>query len=99
MRASPLVAVDDLVKVYPAKGKQPAVEAVRGKPNSSISVMCKLASKGEADLELWAATRHAAALSDLLQTRIVFELKPGRRASKTRRRAHALVPPGARTHR
>src|SRR3982751_4367690 len=25
------------------------VEAIRGKPNSSISVMCKLVSKGEAD--------------------------------------------------
>ena len=30
MRASPLVAVDDLVKVYPARGKQPAVQALRG---------------------------------------------------------------------
>ncbi|MEO8481306.1 MAG: Ppx/GppA phosphatase family protein [Acidobacteriota bacterium] len=44
----------------------------------------RMAAKGNADLELWAAARHAAALSDLLETAILFELKPRSRASKAK---------------
>ena len=45
------------------------VEAVRSKPNSSISVMCKLASKGQADVVISAGNTGACVASAQLRMR------------------------------
>src|SRR5687767_11643647 len=45
------------------------VEAVRGKPNSSISVMCRLASKGEADAVISAGNTGACVAAAQLRMR------------------------------
>src|SRR4051812_47485960 len=47
------------------------VEAVRGKPNSSISVMCKLASKGEADAVISAGNTGACVAASQLRMRLL----------------------------
>src|SRR5258707_8718007 len=49
----------------------PPVEAVRSKPNSSISVMCKLASKGEADEVVLAGEKGAWVGGVDVRTRVV----------------------------
>ena len=45
------------------------VEAIRGKPDSSISVMCKLASKGEADVVISAGNTGACVAAAQLRMR------------------------------
>src|SRR5882724_2930930 len=45
------------------------VEAIRGKPDSSISVMCKLASKGEADVVISAGNTGACVAAATLRMR------------------------------
>jgi len=45
------------------------VEAVRGKPNSSIAVMCKLAAKGEADVVISAGNTGACVAAAQLRMR------------------------------
>jgi glycerol-3-phosphate acyltransferase PlsX len=47
----------------------PPVEAIRNKPNSSISVMCKLASKGEADVVISAGNTGACVAAAQLRMR------------------------------
>lgn len=47
----------------------PPVEAIRSKPNSSISVMCKLASKGEADVVVSAGNTGACVAAAQLRMR------------------------------
>jgi glycerol-3-phosphate acyltransferase PlsX len=47
----------------------PPVEAVRSKPNSSISVMCKMASKGEADAVISAGNTGACVAASQLRMR------------------------------
>jgi len=42
----------------------PPVEAIRNKPDSSISVMCKLAAKGEADVVISAGNTGASVLAE-----------------------------------
>ncbi len=49
----------------------PPVEAVRSKPNSSISVMCKLASKGEADAVISAGNTGACVAASQLRMRLL----------------------------
>ena len=45
------------------------VEAIRGKPDSSISVMCKLAAKGEADVVISAGNTGACVAAAQLRMR------------------------------
>src|SRR5207249_6337651 len=45
------------------------VEAIRGKPNSSIAVMCKLAAKGEADVVISAGNTGACVAAAQLRMR------------------------------
>jgi glycerol-3-phosphate acyltransferase PlsX len=47
----------------------PPVEAIRNKPNSSISVMCKLAAKGEADVVISAGNTGACVAAAQLRMR------------------------------
>jgi glycerol-3-phosphate acyltransferase PlsX len=47
----------------------PPVEAIRGKPDSSIAVMCKLASKGEADVVISAGNTGACVAAAQLRMR------------------------------
>lgn len=47
----------------------PPVDAIRSKPDSSISVMCKLASKGEADVVLSAGNTGACVAASQLRMR------------------------------
>ncbi|MFI5379485.1 MAG: phosphate acyltransferase PlsX [Tepidisphaerales bacterium] len=47
----------------------PPVEAVRNKPNSSISVMCKMAAKGEADVVISAGNTGACVAAAQLRMR------------------------------
>ncbi|MGE5607785.1 MAG: phosphate acyltransferase PlsX [Bacillota bacterium] len=47
----------------------PPVEAIRSKPNSSISVMCKLAAKGEADVVISAGNTGACVAAAQLRMR------------------------------
>ena len=47
----------------------PPVEAIRGKPDSSISVMCKMASKGEADVVISAGNTGACVAAAQLRMR------------------------------
>lgn len=47
----------------------PPVEAVRGKPNSSIAVMCKLAARGEADVVISAGNTGACVAGAQLRMR------------------------------
>ena len=47
----------------------PPVEAIRNKPNSSISVMCKMASKGEADVVISAGNTGACVAAAQLRMR------------------------------
>lgn len=49
----------------------PPVEAIRGKPDSSISVMCKLASKGEADVVISAGNTGACVAASQLRMRML----------------------------
>src|SRR5947207_4497098 len=49
----------------------PPVEAVRSKPDSSISVMCKLASKGEADAVISAGNTGACVAASQLRMRLL----------------------------
>ena len=49
----------------------PPVEAIRSKPDSSISVMCKLASKGEADVVLSAGNTGACVAASQLRMRLL----------------------------
>jgi glycerol-3-phosphate acyltransferase PlsX len=58
VHASDVIAMDD-----------PPVEAVRTKPNSSISVMCKLASRGEADAVISAGNTGACVAASQLRMR------------------------------
>ena len=54
------------------------VEAIRGKPNSSISVMCKLVSKGEADAAISAGNTGACVAAAQLRMRLLPGLvRPG----------------------
>jgi glycerol-3-phosphate acyltransferase PlsX len=57
------------------------VEAIRGKPNSSIAVMCKMAAKGEADVVISAGNTGACVAAAQLKMRTL----PGvsRRASRS----------------
>jgi glycerol-3-phosphate acyltransferase PlsX len=47
----------------------PPVEAIRGKPDSSLSVMCKLAAKGEADVVISAGNTGACVAAAQLRMR------------------------------
>src|SRR3954453_23612863 len=47
------------------------VEAIRGKPDSSIAVMCKLASKGEADVVISAGNTGACVAAAQLRMRLL----------------------------
>ena len=47
------------------------VEAIRSKPDSSISVMCKLASKGEADIVISAGNTGACVAASQLRMRLL----------------------------
>lgn len=47
----------------------PPVEAIRGKPDSSISVMCKMASRGEADVVISAGNTGACVAAAQLRMR------------------------------
>jgi len=47
------------------------VEAIRGKPNSSISVMCKMVSKGEADAAISAGNTGACVAAAQLRMRLL----------------------------
>lgn len=49
----------------------PPVEAIRSKPDSSISVMCKLASKGEADVVISAGNTGACVAASQLRMRLL----------------------------
>src|SRR5690242_16971391 len=54
------------------------VEAIRNKPNSSISVMCKMASKGEADVVISAGNTGACVAAAQLRMRTLpGVLRPG----------------------
>ncbi len=54
------------------------VEAVRSKPNSSISVMCKLAGKGEADVVISAGNTGACVAAAQLRMRLLPDVvRPG----------------------
>lgn len=54
------------------------VEAIRGKPDSSISVMCKLASKGEADVVISAGNTGACVAAAQLRMRTLSGVsRPG----------------------
>jgi glycerol-3-phosphate acyltransferase PlsX len=56
----------------------PPVEAIRNKPNSSISVMCKMASKGEADVVISAGNTGACVAAAQLRMRTLpGVLRPG----------------------
>jgi len=56
----------------------PPVEAIRGKPDSSISVMCKLVSKGEADVAISAGNTGACVAAAQLRMRTLpGVLRPG----------------------
>ena len=56
----------------------PPVEAIRNKPNSSISVMCKMASKGEADVVISAGNTGACVAAAQLRMRtLAGVLRPG----------------------
>ncbi len=50
---------------------EPPVEAVRGKPDSSICVMCKMASKGEADVVISAGNTGACVAAAQLRMRLL----------------------------
>jgi exopolyphosphatase/guanosine-5'-triphosphate,3'-diphosphate pyrophosphatase len=49
----------------------------------------RLQTRGDAELELWAAHRHAAALADCLDAEIVFDLPMPRRRARPRIRRKA----------
>ena len=49
----------------------PPVDAIRSKPDSSISVMCKLASKGEADVVISAGNTGACVAASQLRMRLL----------------------------
>src|SRR3954463_1278414 len=54
------------------------VEAIRGKPNSSIAVMCKLAAKGEADVVISAGNTGACVAAAQLRMRTLAGVgRPG----------------------
>src|SRR5689334_6744168 len=56
----------------------PPVEAIRNKPNSSIAVMCKMASKGEADVVISAGNTGACVAAAQLRMRTLpGVLRPG----------------------
>ena len=59
--------------------------AVRGADKSTVAV--HLDTKGDAELELWAAARHGAALGRLFDAELHFERTPRRQASRGQRRA------------
>jgi len=51
--------------------EEPPVDAIRSKPDSSISVMCKLASKGEADVVISAGNTGACVAASQLRMRML----------------------------
>jgi glycerol-3-phosphate acyltransferase PlsX len=56
----------------------PPVEAIKSKPNSSIAVMCKLASKGEADVVISAGNTGACVAAAQLRMRLLSGIqRPG----------------------
>ncbi len=56
----------------------PPVDAIRSKPDSSISVMCKLASKGEADVVISAGNTGACVAASQLRMRLLSGVsRPG----------------------
>ncbi len=53
----------------------------------------RLAPRGDAELELWAAGRHAAALASVLDVPVAFELTGHRRRRPATRRRGAAARP------
>ena len=63
------------------------VDAIRNKPDSSISVMCKLAAKGEADVVISAGnTRRCVAAAQLPDEDFAWRQSPGYRCNPSNTR-------------
>ncbi len=70
----------------------PPVEAIRNKPNSSISVMCKMASKGEADVVISAGNTGACvAAATFLVPRLPHARRGGIAVTMPTRAGHCVL--------